>query len=38
MGTTVVCWNIAKRHDAWRELVQMDADVALVAGSRPIPA
>lgn len=37
MGTTVVCWNIAKRHDAWRELVQMDADVALLqeAGRYP---
>ncbi|MYD37158.1 MAG: hypothetical protein F4X20_09210 [Dehalococcoidia bacterium] len=26
----VVSWNIAKRHDSWRELVKMDADVALV--------
>ncbi len=37
MGTTVVCWNIAKRHNAWRELVRMDADVALLqeAGNYP---
>ena len=37
MGTTVVCWNIAKRHNAWRELAQMDADVALLqeAGNYP---
>ena len=37
MGTTVVCWNIAKRHNAWRQLVEMDADVALLqeAGRYP---
>ncbi|WP_420614207.1 hypothetical protein [Candidatus Spongiisocius sp.] len=37
MATTVVCWNIAKRHDAWRQLVEMDADVALLqeAGRYP---
>ena len=26
----VVCWNIDKRHEPWRELVEMDADVALL--------
>ncbi|MCY3667833.1 MAG: hypothetical protein OXH81_19395 [Gemmatimonadetes bacterium] len=33
----VVSWNIAKREKPWRELVEMDADVALVqeAGSPP---
>ena len=33
----VVSWNIAKRKDPWRELVKMDADVALLqeAGSPP---
>ncbi|MDE0620101.1 MAG: hypothetical protein OXH83_00380 [Bryobacterales bacterium] len=37
----VVSWNVAKRHDPWRELVQMadngDADIALLqeAGSPP---
>lgn len=30
MTITVVSWNIAKRHEAWRQLVQMDADVALL--------
>ena len=37
MATTVVCWNIAKRHAAWRQLVEMDADVALLqeAGRYP---
>ena len=32
----VVNWNIAKKHAAWRELAQMDADVALVQeGGQP---
>ena len=33
----VVNWNIAKKHAAWRELAQMDTDVALVqeAGQPP---
>ena len=37
MATTVVCWNIARRHNAWRQLVEMDADVALLqeAGGYP---
>ena len=26
----VVSWNIAKRHQPWRELLRMDADVALL--------
>ncbi|MCY3786999.1 MAG: hypothetical protein OXG47_09795 [bacterium] len=30
MATTVVCWNIAMRHKAWRRLAEMDADVALL--------
>ena len=30
MATTVVCWNIAKRQKPWRQLVQMDADLALL--------
>ena len=28
--TRVVSWNIARRHEAWRQLVRMDADVALL--------
>ena len=30
MPTTVVCWNIARRHEPWRQLAAMDADVALL--------
>ena len=30
MVTTVVSWNIAKRPAPWRQLVEMDADVALL--------
>ena len=33
----VVCWNIAKMHDPWRELVQMDADVALLQEVGTVP-
>ena len=28
--TTVVCWNMAYRREAWRELVRMEADIALL--------
>ena len=37
MTTTVVSWNIAKKHAAWRELVEMGADIALLqeAGNPP---
>ncbi|MDE2934789.1 MAG: hypothetical protein OXS47_13105 [Chloroflexota bacterium] len=33
----VVSWNIGRRHEPWRQLAGMDADVALVqeAGSPP---
>ena len=37
MGTTVVCWNIATRHQPWRELVRMGADVALLQEARSVP-
>ena len=30
MPVTVVSWNIGKRHEPWRQLVGMDADVALL--------
>jgi len=33
----VVCWNIAKMHDPWRELVEMDADVALLQEAGTVP-
>ena len=38
MTTTVVCWNIAKRHAAWRQLVGMGADVALLQEAGEPPA
>ena len=32
----VVSWNIDRKHAAWRELAQMDADIALVQeGGQP---
>ncbi len=37
MPTKLVCWNIAKRHEAWRQLVKMDADVALLQEAGKIP-
>ena len=37
MGVTVVSWNIAKRQEPWRELVRMDADVALLQEAAPPP-
>ena len=30
LAVTVVSWNIAKKHEPWRQLLQMDADVALL--------
>ncbi len=38
MVTTVVSWNIAKRHKPWRQLVDMDADVALLQEAGMPPA
>ena len=35
--TTIVCWNIAKRHAPWHELLRMDADVALLQEAAPPP-
>ena len=35
--TKVVCWNIAKRRKPWRELVAMDADVALLQEAGQVP-
>ncbi len=34
----IVCWNIAKRRAPWNELLQMDADVALLQEADPIAA
>ena len=37
MTTRVVIWNIARRHEPWRQLAEMGADVALLqeAGEPP---
>ena len=37
MTTTVVSWNIAKRHEPWRQLLEMDADVALLQETGQVP-
>ena len=37
MATTVVSWNIAKRYEPWRQLLQMDADIALLQEAGPVP-
>ena len=37
MPITVVSWNIAKRGEPWRQLLQMDADVALLQEATPPP-
>ena len=37
MKTTVVCWNIAARRKPWRQLRDMDADVALLQEARKPP-
>ena len=34
----IVSWNIAKRHQPWRELLRMDADVALLQESGDPPS
>lgn len=38
MGVTVVSWNIATNIKPWRQLVAMDADVALLQEARRPPA
>lgn len=37
MKTTIVCWNIAARREPWRELRDMDADIALLQEARKPP-
>ncbi len=37
MSTTVVSWNIAAKKEPWRQLLDMDADVALLQEARPPP-
>lgn len=36
--TKVVCWNIARRRAPWDELLEMDADVALIQEAGKIPS
>ena len=38
MPTTVVSWNIAKRSEPWRQLLQMDADIALLQEAGQVPS
>ncbi|WP_419909403.1 hypothetical protein [Candidatus Poriferisodalis sp.] len=38
MAIQVVSWNVAKRHAPWRELVEMDVDVALLQEAGNFPA
>ena len=38
MGTRVVSWNIDTRHLPWRQLVNMDADVALLQETGSVPS
>ena len=37
MAVTVVSWNIGKMHKPWRQLRQMDADIALLQEAVPPP-
>ena len=37
LPVTVVSWNIAKRHGPWRQLLEMNADVALLQEGSPQP-
>ena len=36
--TKIVSWNIATKHDAWRDLVKMDVDVALLQEAKNPPS
>ena len=38
MATTVVSWNIAKSHEPWRQLLRMNADVALLQEAGQVPS
>ena len=37
LAVTVVSWNIARSTEPWRQLLQMDADVALLQEAAPPP-
>ena len=36
--TSIVCWNIAKKKKPWTELLEMDADVALLQEADRLPS
>ncbi|MCY3784182.1 MAG: hypothetical protein OXG79_10390 [Chloroflexi bacterium] len=38
MTTKIVCWNIARRNEPWRWLLDMDADVALLQEAAEPPS
>ena len=38
MTTKIVSWNIAKRQEPWHQLLEMDADVALLQEADEPPA
>lgn len=38
MTTRIVCWNIARRNEPWRWLLEMDADVALLQEAAEPPS
>lgn len=38
LTTSIVSWNIAKRHEPWRQLVRMGADLALLQEAGRAPA
>ena len=37
MGIRVVSWNMAKRHEPWRQLLHMKADIGLLQEAGPVP-
>jgi hypothetical protein len=37
LTVTVVSWNIATRREPWRQLLGMDADIALLQEATPPP-
>ena len=38
MTTRIVCWNINKTKEPWRQLLQMDADIALLQEAGQVPS
>lgn len=38
MTTKIVCWNINKSREPWRQLSQMDADIALLQEAGQVPS